>query len=281
MSQGPTRTFRGTSIEEILPRIRAELGPDAVITRQREGLKGGFAGFFQKKFVEIEAHAGAPAIDLTDDSAALPELLKGARTPSTEHQAPSTEIEEGMRSTAIQRVMQQAAPFADRLNEESLALERVEAAPLIARRPRPKEAAALERRLSGASLHPALAEGIVTEAVSHLLPFASSPDHLERLVLETLARRIPVQSSWTRRGRTLAFVGPGGSGKTLCTARLAAAYALGSDLPVICMSLRPRDGGEELTRLLEPVGVAVHAVQDAREARARIAGARDHAVTVI
>ena len=60
--------FRGTSIEEILPRIRAELGPDAVITRQREGLKGGFAGFFQKKFVEIEAHAGAPAIDLIDDS---------------------------------------------------------------------------------------------------------------------------------------------------------------------------------------------------------------------
>ena len=178
--------------------------------------------------------------------------------------------------------MQQAAPFADHLNEESLALERRQAAPLIARRPQAaSEAAALERRLSGASLHPALAEGIVTEAVSHLLPFASSPDQLERLVLETLARRIPVQSSWTRRGRTLAFVGPGGSGKTLCTARLAAAYALGSDLPVICMSLRPRDGGEELTRLLEPVGVAVHPVEDAREARARIAGARDHAVTVI
>ncbi len=73
-----------------------------------------------------------------------------------------------------------------------------------------------------------------------------------------------------------------GSGKTLCTARLAAAYALGSDLPVICMSLRPRDGGEELTRLLEPAWAwRCTPVQDAREARARIAGARDHAVTVI
>ncbi len=49
VSQGPTRMFRGTSIEEILPRIRAELGPDAVITRQREGLKGGFAGFFAEE----------------------------------------------------------------------------------------------------------------------------------------------------------------------------------------------------------------------------------------
>jgi len=274
-----SRTFRGSSIEEILPRIRAELGPDAVITRQREGLSGGIGGFFQKKFVEIEAHAGAPKIDFTDDSDALPDLLQKDESRVTSHESPA--IEEGLSSTAIQRVMEQAAPFAERLQDESMALERRDAAPLVAGRRRPNEAQALERRLEAASLHPALAEGIVTEAVSHLLPFASSPDQLERLVLETLARRIPVQSSWTRRGRTIAFVGPGGSGKTLCTARLAAAYATGSDMPVICMSLRPRDGGEELRDLLEPSGVAVHAVSDAREARARIAGARDHAVIVI
>jgi flagellar biosynthesis protein FlhF len=271
-----SRTFRGKSLEEILPRIRAELGPDAVITRQREGLTGGIGGFFQRQFVEVEAHAGAPKLDLTDDSDALPDLLQQAKPA-----APDPALQEGMASPAIQRVMEQAAPFADRLQEESFALERREAAPLVSGRRRPSEAAALERRLESASLHPALAEGIVTEAVSHLLPFASSPDQLERLVLETLARRIPVQSSWTRRGRTIAFVGPGGSGKTLCTARLAAAYANGSDLPVICMSLRPRDGGAELTALLESSNVAVHPVEDAREARARIAGARDHAVIVI
>jgi flagellar biosynthesis protein FlhF len=276
-----SRTYRGKSLEEILPRIRAELGPDAVITRQREGLAGGIGGFFQKQFIEVEAHAGAPKIDFTDDSDALPDLLQKPQAPGPRPQAPDPQIEEGLSSTAIQRVMEQAAPFAERLEEESFALERREAAPLVAGRRRPSEAKALERRLEAASLHPALAEGIVTEAVSHLLPFAGSPDQLERLVLETLARRIPVQSSWTRRGRTIAFVGPGGSGKTLCTARLAAAYATGSDMPVICMSLRPRDGGEELRELLEPSGVAVHAVNDAREARARIAGARDHAVIVI
>jgi Meckel syndrome type 1 protein len=276
-----TRTFRGTTLEEILPRIRAELGPDAVITRQREGLTGGIGGFFQKQFVEVEAHAGAPKLDLTDDSEALPDLLQKPQSPVPSPQSPDPAIAEGLSSTAIQRVMEQAAPFAERLEEESMALERREVAPLIAGRPRPTEAKTLERRLEAASLHPALAEGIVTEAVSHLLPFASSPDQLERLVLETLARRIPVQSSWTRRGRTIAFVGPGGSGKTLCTARLAAAYANGSDLPVICMSLRPRDGGAELSALLESSNVAVHPVEDAREARARISGARDHAVIVI
>ena len=57
MSAEP-KTFRGRSLAELLPRIRQELGPDAVITRQREGLQGDFAGFFQKQFVEVEAHAG-------------------------------------------------------------------------------------------------------------------------------------------------------------------------------------------------------------------------------
>lgn len=270
-----TRTFSGGSLEEILPRIRAELGPDAVITRRREGLTGGIAGFFAKQFVEIEARAGLKRLDVVDDSRALPDALQSRQ--STVHSPQTTDIDEGLASLAIQRVMQQAAPFAAQLKAESLALEHRSVAPV--RRSAP--ATALERRLADASLHPALAEGIVTEAVTHMLPFASSSDELERLVVETLARRIPVNSSWTRRGRTIAFVGPGGSGKTLCTARLAAAYALGSDLPVICMSLRPRDGGAELTELLEPSGVAVHPVHDPGEARERIAGSRDHALTVI
>src|SRR3712207_7210392 len=50
-----TTLFR--SLEELLPKVRAELGPDAVIVRQREGLTGGVGGFFQKRLVEIEAAA--------------------------------------------------------------------------------------------------------------------------------------------------------------------------------------------------------------------------------
>jgi flagellar biosynthesis GTPase FlhF len=274
-----TRTFRGNTLEEILPRIRAELGPDAVITRQREGLTGGLAGFFQKQFIEVEAHAGAPKprVDLVDDSDALPDAL----------QKPAAPEEDGRAAPAIQKLIEQASPFADALAEHSRELERRSPtfgsaiAPLVAGAGRPADAESLTRRLTDAGLHPAIAEGIVTEAVSHLLPFASGPDQLERLVSETLARRIPVQASWTRRGRTVAFVGPGGAGKTLSTARLAATYALGSDVPVICMTLRPADGGAELRGLLQPAGVAVHAIEDPAEARARIAGARDHALIAI
>ncbi len=50
-TQPETKVFRGRSLEEILPRIKADLGPDAVITRQRDGLAGGIGGFFQRQFV--------------------------------------------------------------------------------------------------------------------------------------------------------------------------------------------------------------------------------------
>src|SRR6478752_1403623 len=60
MTTSETRTYRGSTLEELLPTIRAELGENAVIIRQREGLVGGIGGFFARRCVEVEAQA-APA----------------------------------------------------------------------------------------------------------------------------------------------------------------------------------------------------------------------------
>jgi flagellar biosynthesis GTPase FlhF len=69
-----TKTFRASTLTDALAQVRAELGPDAVVVRRREGLHGGVAGFFQKAVVEIEAHSGA-GIDLRDDDApAMPDV---------------------------------------------------------------------------------------------------------------------------------------------------------------------------------------------------------------
>lgn len=54
-----TRVYRGGSLEELLPQISEELGPDAVITRQREGIIGGIGGFFGRRCIEVEVQ-GAP-----------------------------------------------------------------------------------------------------------------------------------------------------------------------------------------------------------------------------
>ncbi len=74
-AEGEVRTYRGSSIEELLPRIRAELGSGAVILCQREGLIGGIGGFFQKRCVEVEARGGGVGIDVYDeDEAAGPRV---------------------------------------------------------------------------------------------------------------------------------------------------------------------------------------------------------------
>jgi flagellar biosynthesis GTPase FlhF len=70
-----TRVYRGKSLEEVLPKVKAELGPDAVVIRRRDGLVGGVGGFFQRPFVEIEARPGVPTVDVRDeDEAMLPDF---------------------------------------------------------------------------------------------------------------------------------------------------------------------------------------------------------------
>src|ERR1700735_4381599 len=84
------RTYRGRTLEEILPQIRDELGPDAIILREREGLVGGVGGFFAQRFIEVEARRGdGQSIDIYDDA---PELDLGDDPPPdqavTERQQP-------------------------------------------------------------------------------------------------------------------------------------------------------------------------------------------------
>lgn len=54
------RVFRGSSLEQVLAQVRDELGPDAVVVRQREGVVGGIGGFFARRCIEVEAVPGWP-----------------------------------------------------------------------------------------------------------------------------------------------------------------------------------------------------------------------------
>jgi flagellar biosynthesis protein FlhF len=56
-----TFTYRGRSLEELVPRIRQELGDDAVIVSRRETTSGGVGGFFAKREIEVEVRPGASA----------------------------------------------------------------------------------------------------------------------------------------------------------------------------------------------------------------------------
>lgn len=51
------RAFRGETLEDALRQVREELGPEAIVVRQREGVVGGVGGFFGRRCVELEVEA--------------------------------------------------------------------------------------------------------------------------------------------------------------------------------------------------------------------------------
>jgi flagellar biosynthesis GTPase FlhF len=57
------KTFTGKSLDELLPQIREELGPDAVVLGQRDKVVGGIGGFFGSKQVEVTAADRMPNDD--------------------------------------------------------------------------------------------------------------------------------------------------------------------------------------------------------------------------
>jgi flagellar biosynthesis protein FlhF len=296
------KTFRGRSLEEILPQIRAELGADAIVVRRREGLAGGVGGFFQRSYVEVDArpaHDDEKPLEARNDRATA----------------------EGLASPAIRALVDQAAPFADALasaqgsaserahevllaaaqgaasaglygpqpNQEAIAEAAPVYTPLSVEPPalemrdglgaeRPNVADAHEQRLVAAGLSAGLAQDVVAEAVAHGLPFAQ-PRSIKKLIRTALARRMPVMSDLGGDARTIAFVGAGGSGKSSATERLAAAYAA-ADAEVVVVALRAADGGVSLAGRLEPLGVSVIAGADAEQAARRLAR-RQAALTIV
>jgi flagellar biosynthesis protein FlhF len=280
MNATDTKTYRGRTLEEVLPKIKADLGPDAEIVRQRSGLTGGVGGFFQRQMVEVEAKAPeAPArprrrFDQYDSDSVVtpgPDPLPAEIADFV----PELPEEEGLSAPGIQEIFRQASPFADQL---SSALEPVTPAQPPAERP--AKAEELVASLTDAGLDASIAIDLVDRTVANDLPF-STPRSLKKLVRRALARRIPIAEPVGTGARSVAFVGPGGSGKTLCVARLAAAYATRSEMPVVVISLRPTDGGAELAALLEPLGIGVRAADSGGEARAHLAGALEHALVVV
>jgi flagellar biosynthesis GTPase FlhF len=170
-----TKTYRGRTLEEVLPKIKAELGPDAEIVRQRSGLTGGVGGFFQRATVEVEARPAKEAapkrrrFDAYDDSPAMPEPYEAEPEPEAfvPDEVAQTPAADGLSAPGIQEILRQAAPFADALSSASQELEprpepvapATQPAPAPARE-RPATADALETTLRDQGLDAARARAL-------------------------------------------------------------------------------------------------------------------------
>lgn len=200
-------TFRGRTLEELLPQIRDQLGPDAIVVRQRDGLMGGIGGFFQQRFVEVDAKAGHARIDVYDEE---PEPFA---TLLAEAEAANAADEGGPR-------IRPGIAGSDPRSSDGPAAAALPAA--LAPAPLDAETAppsALTHELTQAGMSHAFADRLIADAEAHELPFANGD--LRTAVRRALARRIPTALPHRAGGLAVAFAGPG---STACASALAAAY---------------------------------------------------------
>jgi flagellar biosynthesis protein FlhF len=274
MSTEPeTRLYRGASLDEILPRIREELGPDAVITRQREGVAGGVGGFFAKRCVEIEARPPALPAPAIPRSA----VIDVYDTPPNDRELPvppADEPEPQLSENALLEILlAQTSPFADELAEAVERVETIEEDDDGLRDDADYDDSVISLLLAG-GISPAMAQAIVTDAQRELAPFEPETP-LRTLARRTLAQRLTVRHGGRARRRTIALVGPPGAGKTLTAAKLCNAYAT-SGRSVAAVSLEPARQAMRLVMFTDMVDVNLE-IADApkliRHARERTADA--------
>ena len=420
------RTYRGRKLEDLIPQIREELGPDAIILRQREGLTGGVGGFFAQKCVEVDAQAAQPRVDIYDEAEVdqslleeiedhwaepiaqdlqvteeLPALEAGevayepiapaepvrADTPNlietfyvptggidetidelpaqfdepepalNGYERHAAEIPTGPsfverlqeaagliadapEAVAPQPVAPQPAPVAAEpepviepqpepvvlaepvltpepapvvIEPEPVAIPQpaTAAARAVAPQPiiRPKpiitqqapapaqvpaqrafaaqqtgelngdDAAALADELVFQGISESWARQLIDEAAAHRSPLAAG--NLRDAVRATLASTLPSSSSLPAGGAAIAFVGAGGSGKTRCTASLAAAYARASTLAASVVALGGEDWGAEVKDLLKGQSTWVTVAPTAHDAHAAVQSGRQNGMVVV
>ncbi len=262
-----TRTYQGASLEELLPKIREELGAGAVITRRREGVTGGFAGFFGKRCIEVEAQAGGPVQSVPASS--VFDAYDTAREPGLDM---DSDLDLGVDADGpvMRSFIEQASPFADVLDDALVERDETPAVPsgfegidlvsasgsveVAARQIATGDWEQVSARLVDAGMPADVVEAIVSDAIRLLAPFA--PDSTEAdLVRQMLARSVRVEHGWRSKSRTIAVVGPAGAGKTLTIAKLAHAFAERSPFTVRLVSLEPGEGAERLEAMTEGLDV--------------------------
>jgi flagellar biosynthesis protein FlhF len=129
--------------------------------------------------------------------------------------------------------------------------------------------AAIAGELVALGVPESAAAAAVKEADRGMRPFDVEATPRD-LVRRALARQLRIEHGWKTKRRTVALIGPAGSGKTLAAAKLCHAYATASRLEVRTLSLEPSSAAYRLGALTEHLDIGLR-IAETPEAVARAA----------
>ncbi len=314
------RVYRGRSIDELIPRIEAELGADAIVVRRTRGLEGGIGGFFQRRFVEVEAKAGTPRIDTYDEQDGEPVLPPPAPAPApavprpngayvtdtlatiaaSGFTAPPTEPEPTPEFTpeftpesfdqALAQATSESDPFAEELDRLNLQLpaplplpQSDPPSPSPKHTPQPPVPGRARSRVETSLSGVGMSEAMAGEllgAAAAHILPLAPRTSMVRAAQLALAARIPAVPLLPAHSASVAVIGPGGSGKTSCCAALLGAYRRAGSLPASCATITLVGEREEPAMLLSPRVMEPMAVASAG-ARQILAQAREEGLLLL
>jgi flagellar biosynthesis GTPase FlhF len=306
-----SRVYRGRSVAELIPKIQAELGSEAIVTGRRSGLEGGIGGFFQRPFVEIEAQRSA-RVDIRDGEDATPSAPQdSAATSAFEPEAPpvSSPAPYGPMAQAdgdpfASALEAAAASGAPTLEPEGVGPETADggvpaaATPalpavveerqsgvsghhpltLAASAPRTRTETAVSDELKAAGFDEQFSAELLESATAHVLPFEPRIG-LRRAARVALERRIPQAAPLPATGAAVVLVGPGGAGKSTCIAALSGCYERTGSHGVQCASIV--SDGADAPRLLLPPRVTSPLEASSKQALKALATARAEGLALL
>ncbi|NMA55658.1 MAG: flagellar biosynthesis protein FlhF [Firmicutes bacterium] len=195
------RRYVAASLDEAVERVRKELGRDAVILEVRRVRAPGLGGWFKRRRIEVTA-----AADHQPASAPVPPVRK---LPAPGPGKPT------LRQPSV-NIRPAATPL---VTSENMIPEPLRTSYVLARDH--------TDQLINRGVQPDLARKVVEKALAALpLEELNNSQALEKSVNKVITDYFIPQNHKQSAGRTIAFVGPTGVGKTTTIAKLAAIYKL-------------------------------------------------------
>ena len=208
------RKFRGTSMREVLNRIRKELGEDAVILHTRTYYqRDGWRFWRRRELVEITASADVRILDRSTVSRPAPRHVRVySQNAGVEPYTANPTLQVPKHLEVIRRELEELRDMTSKLLQRSRSFGRFEG---------------IHDRVYSFLLDQEVEPDLVEEIVSSLLEFKEEKEvvrGLAQVVERRLGQGAPINKA--NSGYKVVLVGPTGVGKTTTIAKLAARYAL-------------------------------------------------------
>lgn len=292
------QVFTAESLPKALAKVKAALGPDAIILGTRT-LTG---GVLKSARVEITATADEPRAATAAPSRIVPADQSRARkeavfsgavatapvasqtssavatskaTPRSAYRAPVATASLAGRTSGVAAIRPWTVAPSTARATDARAARNIDDSAVIGL-DQPVIAADFERQLIENEVSEELARALLRDAFAgNPEPRKLSPAHQAELVRDAIARLITTTGGFDAAegaAQRLVLIGPAGAGKTTAIAKLAAQLRLkqGRRVALICADQHRLGASAQLRRFGELIGVEVESVADATQMKAAV-----------